>query len=147
MSRATNKTHATEKGTEYPPLPMSIQGDTNIWSPISQTSKLPKSHSRTPSKAPSVSPSDSPSQAKYRSSVKSPATKLKSIPSEDGSAGESPKRGNGNRKSEVPQTVGPPETETEFLSPNICSPLASKPTIFALQTCPNNWRHVCHCCR
>jgi hypothetical protein len=90
----------TRAGTEYPPLPRSVQGATDIWSPISQNTKLPKAYSHTPSKAPSVSPSDSPSQAKYKSPpMKSPAPKLKSIPSEDGAGGESPKRGNGNGES------------------------------------------------
>lgn len=84
VTRATNKT----KGTEYPPLPMSVQGETNIWSPTSQTSKLPKTHSR----APSVSPSDSASHVHIKKALKSP--KLKSIPSVPP---DSPKRGNGGK--------------------------------------------------
>ena len=86
VTHATNKT----KGTEYPPLPMSIQGEANIWSPTSQTSKLPKTHSHAPSKAPSVSPSDSASHVHAKKASKSP--KLKPIPSV---SADSPKRGNG----------------------------------------------------
>lgn len=94
MSRVTNKSRqASEKGTEYPPLPMSIQGETNIWSPTSQNSKLAKALSR----APSVSPSDSLSQVKVKSPpMRSPGPQLKPIPSEDEIGAESPKRGNGH---------------------------------------------------
>ena len=141
MSRVTNKTRATDKGTEYPPLPMSVQGDSNIWSPTSQTSRLPKS----PSKAPSVSPSDSPSQAKYKSPIRSPIHKLKSIPSEDGAGGESLKRGNG-----IGESLHFLEGfmyKIEFAIPRVSCPLTSKPTVLTLQTCPNDWRHVCYCGR
>lgn len=113
VSRVTNKTRATDKGTEYPPLPMSVQGETNIWSPTSQTSKLPKT-SRAPSKAPSVSPSDSPSQVKYKSPPKSPAPKLRSIPSESG--GESPKRGNGHGENHSLELTKAPLTHLRLQS-------------------------------
>jgi hypothetical protein len=143
MSRATHKSRVSEKGTEYPPLPMSVQGETNIWSPTSQTSRLPKSHSRAPSKPPSVSPSDSPSQARYKSPTRSPGPKLKSIPSEDGAGAESPKRGNGNGESLTGTNVSL-VLMTGLQSPSICSPLASKQTVLALQACPNHWGYVCY---
>lgn len=90
-SRATKpgddvKSHVSRvtKTTEYPPLPMSVMGETNVWSPMSQATKLPpsshKAHSRAHSKAPSISPSDSPSQMKWK------VPKIKTVASEDGGA-------------------------------------------------------------
>lgn len=77
---AKSKGAPSEKGTAYPPLPASIQGEGNLWSPMSNHSQLPpNSPPRAYSRAPSVSPSDSQSNAKYRHTAASPKVKQQSV--------------------------------------------------------------------